>query len=43
VPQEDVVIEAERFASLVDGLALAGTLHPDALPADLARSAVWDG
>ncbi|MCE3551998.1 TetR family transcriptional regulator [Pseudonocardia sp. RS11V-5] len=37
---EDVDVEAERFAALVDGLGLAGTLHPEALPPDLARAVV---
>ncbi|SDG25399.1 TetR family transcriptional regulator C-terminal domain-containing protein [Pseudonocardia oroxyli] len=40
VPEEWVAVEAERLASLVDGLGFAGTLHPAALSPETARAVV---
>lgn len=34
------VLETERLAAMIDGLALRASLHPDQLPPALARSVV---
>ncbi|WP_179275900.1 TetR/AcrR family transcriptional regulator [Rhodococcus sp. 06-235-1A] len=40
VPKSESVLETERLAAMIDGLALRASLHPDQLPPALARSVV---
>ncbi|WP_220448986.1 TetR family transcriptional regulator C-terminal domain-containing protein [Nonomuraea mesophila] len=36
----DAEVETERLAALIDGLALAGVLHPDRMTPELMRDAL---
>ena len=40
VDEASMDLEVERFAALIDGLALGGTLHPDKLSGRTARAVV---
>ncbi|WP_042937724.1 TetR/AcrR family transcriptional regulator [Rhodococcus sp. AW25M09] len=40
VSKAESVLETERLAAMIDGLALRASLHPDQLPPALARSVV---